>query len=103
MALQINLPANKNRLSADAAPQAYARIDQLTYNTKTGHIELTVGVSLNKAARDAGKANIWVFRHEGVVGQNGLPSLDSALGSGVRAALYTWLKTMPEYAGAVDV
>jgi hypothetical protein len=103
MALQISLPANRNRLSDAPAPQAYARIDSLEFNTKTGAIELVVGVSLNAAARQANKGNICIFRHRGVVGSNGVPSLDDALASGVRSALYTWLKTLPEYAGAVDV
>lgn len=102
MALQINLPAAKTRVRV-AAPQAYARINKLAYDTLSGDVELVVGVYFNQAARTDGGGPVAVLRHEGKVGEGGLPSLDAALGSGVRAALYTWLKTLPEYVGAVDV
>jgi hypothetical protein len=101
MALQINLPAAKTRVGV-AAPSAYARINRLTFNTLLGTVELHVDAYLDAAARAANKAPITSYRFTGKVGTD-LPSLDQALANGVRAALYTWLKTKPEFTGAMDV
>lgn len=101
MALQVNLPAAKTRVGI-AAPTAYARIDNLEFNTRSGRIDLQVGFYYDAAARAAGKSTISNLRLSGIVGQDGLPDLDTTI-AGVRSVLYTWLKTKPEFAGATDV
>ena len=101
MALQINLPTAKTRVGV-AAPQAYARINNLNYDTYSGTVELRVDAYFDNAARTARKSPVASFRFTGTVGKD-LPSLDAALGAGVRGVLYTWLKTKPEFSGAIDV
>lgn len=100
MALQLNLTDSDVGI---AAAEAYARIVFLTYDTKTGRVQLSVDIYVDQAAREAGKNPISGGVYGGTVGVD-MPSLDEALATGVRAALYTWLKAaIPLFNGAIDV
>lgn len=101
MALKLPLTSDKTRVGV-AAPNAYARINNLEYDTRSGQVEVRVDIYLDQTAREGNKAPIAGHRITGKVGVD-LPSLDNALGSGVRSALYAWLKTKKEFLGAVDV
>jgi hypothetical protein len=108
MALQINLPESKSDVGV-SSPAAYARIVKLVFDTSTitpeqpyPTVRLVVNTFATKAARDAGKSPIRSKEYSGFVGKT-LPSLDEALSTGVRGALYTWLKTLPDFQGATDV
>ena len=101
MALQLNLTADKTAVGV-AAAEAYARIVQLNFDTKTGKVTLSVDIHYDQAARAANKAPISGGVYSGHAGID-MPSIDVALAEGVRSTLYTWLKTQPDFAGAVDV
>jgi len=100
MALQLNLTADKTAVGM-AAPEAYARIVYLTFDTKTGRVQLSVDVHANQQAREDGKAPISGGVYTGVVGVD-MPNIDDTI-PGIRAALYDWLKTLPDFAGSIDV
>lgn len=108
MALQLNLPKEKTTVKL-AAPTAYARIVQVLYNADTGAIEVAINIyaDADAAARPAPgrspeSAPIGGGVIAGVVGQKGLPNIDDTM-PGMRAVLYGWLKTLPEFAGSKDV
>lgn len=98
MALQLNLQETNVGLPA---PEAYARIVQLRFDTTTGAVEVAVNIYADIAARAAGKAPVAGGIYSGVVGVD-MPSLDDSI-PGIRSALYAWLKTLPYFAEAVDV
>jgi hypothetical protein len=101
MALQLNLTADKTAVGL-AAPEAYARIVHLAFDTKTGQVTLAVDVHADAASRAASKSPVTGGIYRGITGVD-MPNIDEALASGVRSSLYTWLKTLPDFAGAVDV
>lgn len=100
MALQLNLAADKTAVGV-AAPEAYARIVQLLFNTKTGQVQVWVDVHATLQARTDNRSPIAGGVYGGVVGVD-MPNIDDNI-PGIRAALYTWLKTQPFFEGAVDV
>lgn len=100
MALQMNLPAARTAVGLDA-PEAYARIVAFAFDAKTSEVQVAVDVHANAAARHAGKNPISGGVFKGQVGVD-TPDLDASI-TGVRAALYGWLKTLPDFAGAEDV
>jgi hypothetical protein len=119
MALRISLAAEATNVGA-AAPEAYARISSYIFDAASGLTSVSVLIYINQAARVAGKTPIATRSHRGAPagtvlpespnGRHGggyrgisltLPSLDE-INDGVRNTLYTWLKTLPDYAGAVD-
>jgi hypothetical protein len=100
MALQLNLTSDKTAVGV-ACPAAYARIVQLQFDTKTGKVDVAVDIHADKASRDAGKSPVSGGVYSGVVGKD-MPNLDDSI-PGVRSALYAYLKTLPDFAGAVDV
>jgi hypothetical protein len=101
MALQLNLTADKTAVGL-AAPEAYARIVQLSFDTRTGQVTLHVDIHADAAARNAAKAPVAGGVYRGITGID-MPNIDEALALGVRSSLYTWLKTLPDFTGAVDV
>ncbi len=100
MALKLNLHESKTSIGI-AVPNAYARISLLMFDTKSGYVQVTVETHSNQQARAANKNPVQSKVYRGKVGVD-LPSLDADI-PGVRAALYTWLKTLPDFDGAVDV
>lgn len=98
MALQINMTETNVGLEA---PQAYARIMSLNFNATDGKVSVHVDIYASEAARQAGKIPIGGAVYSGTVGID-FPSLDESI-PGIRAAVYTWLKTLPAFSGAVDV
>ena len=98
MALQLSL-ADTN--VGVPAPEAYARIVAFQFNANTGEVTVAVDIHANDAARLAEKAPVAGGVYSGVVGTD-MPSLDDEI-PGVRSALYDWLKTLPVFAGALDV
>jgi hypothetical protein len=100
MALQLALTAEQNNVGV-VAPEAYARIVQLTFDTKTGKVSVAVDVHYDLAARTAGKSSITGNVYSGVTGVD-MANIDDTI-AGVRSVLYTWLKTLPDFAGAIDV
>jgi hypothetical protein len=100
MALQIDLSAEKSNTGV-AAPTAYARIVQLAFDTRTGQVSLAVDVHATQQTRTDGKSPVYGGIYSGIVGTD-MPNLDDTI-PGVRAVLYTWLKTLPDFAGAIDV
>lgn len=79
-----------------AAPQAYAKIVAFRSNYLQGNSEVAVDIFFDAAARTAGKSpvdgGVYV-----VPADAGIPA------DPTRADLYAWLKTLPKFAGAVDV
>jgi hypothetical protein len=99
MALKLKLSDTDFGISAQAA---YAKVTMFTFNAVMGWVEAQVAIYANAKARTDGKSPISVRNYRGVVGQDGLPDLDSDI-KGVRAAIYTWLKTLPDFVDASDV
>jgi hypothetical protein len=98
MALQLNLADTNVGLPA---PEAYARIAALSFDTMTGLVRVAVDIHASLAARVAGKNPIGGGTYEGIVGLD-MPTLDADI-PGIRSVIYTWLKTLPAFAGAIDV
>jgi hypothetical protein len=98
MALQLNLA---DTLIGLPAPEAYARISFLTFDTRTGEVVVHIETHATAAARTAGKTPVGMSTYRGKVGVD-LPNLDDTI-SGVRAVIYAWLKSLPDFVGAVDV
>jgi hypothetical protein len=99
MALQLDL-ADTN--VGVPAPTAYARIVGVSFNTTNGLVEIRVDIFASAAARQEGKNPVGGGVYIGTVGLN-MPNLDDALPNGIRAVLYAWLKTLPDFQGALDV
>lgn len=98
MALKLNLTETNVGLPA---PEAYAKIASLNYNARTGEVHVYVDIFASAEARTAEKNPIGGGVYKGTVGVN-MPSLDSNI-PGLRAAVYSWLKTLPAFTEAKDV
>lgn len=98
MALQLNMPDTNIGL---AVPEAYARIISLSFNARTGAVQVYVDIYASGTARQSGKAPVGGGIYEGKVGVD-FPSLDDTI-PGIRAVVYAWLKTLPAFSGAIDV
>ncbi len=99
MALQIALTETNVGMPA---PEAYAKIAAFHYDAAANRLECFVNIYASVAARQAGKAPIDGGVFTGTPGSDSVPSLDGDT-AGARAELYTWLKTLPKFAGATDV
>ena len=99
MALQMDLQETNIGVPA---PQAYVRIVAYSYDAQSNNVQVAVNIYASEAARRAGKTPIGGGIYSGVVGVS-FPSLDEPISSGVRGALYSWLKTQPAFLAAVDV
>lgn len=93
MALQISI-SEANSSTGIAIPEAYIRIHIVSFRTD-GAISISGVVYYNAAARQAGKQPVQSF---GMILPNANPSAGDLRDQG-----YTYLKTLPEYAGAIDV
>jgi hypothetical protein len=100
MALQLDLPSSKTTTGV-AAPEAYARIVQFVYDARANRVTCYVDTHASQATREAGKSPVAGGAYAGIVGVD-MPNLDASI-AGVRTELYTWLKTLPDFAGATDV
>jgi hypothetical protein len=98
MALQVNKETTNVGV---AAPTAYARIMTLTFDAVSGAVSVAVNIYYDEAARDQELVPVEGQVFTGIPGVN-MPSIDGSI-PGVRAAMYMWLKTLPYFAGAVDV
>jgi hypothetical protein len=93
MALQLAFTSDQTNVGL-AAPEAYARFEHLSF-TAPGDLHLVVAVYANAATRLAGKRSLFsmAFIATGLAFAT----------SDVQAEVYTYLKTLPEFAGATDV
>lgn len=98
MALQLNLTESDVGL---AIPEAYARIVVLQFDTKSGEVTVYVDIHATAAARNENKNPVSGRVYRGKVGVD-MPNLDDTI-PGIRAAIYNWLKTLSDFAGALDV
>lgn len=94
MALQIDLDATKTSIGV-AAPSCYAKIGGMQFNDQT-FVRFTVLFFFNKAARDAGLNPI---KMEEFTFEN----FDHDAAQNPKEQLYTHLKTLPSFEGALDV
>jgi len=98
MALQIEL--NDSNVGIPAL-QAYARVSALHYDVASNRVDVYVDIFATESTRQAGKSPIDGGVFSGQPGVD-MPVLDNTI-PGLRAAVYAWLKTLPKFAGAVDV
>jgi hypothetical protein len=124
MALRYSLEADKSAVGL-ACPEAYARVVAVRFvTTPSEQVEVVVETHATEGARRAGKAPVASQmygvavvakkvapaapggpRRAGkagavVAGDAAAPSLDDF--RALRAALYAWVKTLPDFAGAAD-
>lgn len=78
-----------------AVTGAYARIARITFDDATDMVEVAVNIWVNLQARNQGRAPIAGGVYSGILGASGPASL-------ARGVIYTWLKTLPDFATAVD-
>lgn len=101
MGLQINLTDTNLGIPC---PEAYARITGALFDANTAMLELQVAFFTSQAARESGKTPFDRRMYRGRVGYApGQIDIDVELDAGFRAAVYAWLKTLPDFAGAIDV
>ena len=96
MALQIALDDTQSEIGA-AVPAAYVRIVLYTHDVKNDLIQVALDFHYNQAARNAGRRPI-----KGA-GYQTTENAVNVFTGGMQARIYSWLKTLPEFAGAVDV
>jgi hypothetical protein len=128
MALRYSLDADKSAVGL-ACPEAYARVVAVRFVTAPSEqVEVVVETHATEAARLAGKAPVASQMYGVAVGKPpavvapgaaapagarraGRPAAARKNGAGaptlddfrsIRAALYAWVKTLPDFAGAVD-
>lgn len=95
MALQIDLPDTDSGVGV-AAPAAYARIVIYTHDIKNDALMFAVEYHYNAQAKNQGRnpmkgASYSVLEAE-------------LVGTGnIRSKMYDYLKTLPEFVGAIDV
>lgn len=95
MALQVALSAETSGIGTPIQA-AYARIVAIQYSVQDGKLLFAIEYHWDQAARHAPLRPIG--------GQTfSIDSFDFAAEVGIKAALYTYLKTLPIFAGAVDV
>jgi hypothetical protein len=123
MALRYSLEADKSAVGL-ACPEAYARVVAVRFVTAPSEqVEVVVETHATEGARRAGKAPVASQIYGVAVGKapaavapagkrlarkasavragaTAAPSLDDF--RAVRAALYAWVKTLPDFAGAAD-
>jgi hypothetical protein len=96
MALQLALDESQTEMGTPA-PAAYARIVQYSHDLKNDIIQIVVEFHYNQQARNQGRRPL-----KGA----GYSTNDAAVmvfPGGIQAKLYSYLKTLPEFAGATDV
>lgn len=99
MALQISL-ADCN--VGIPCPQAYATIAHLSFDANSNVVQVAVNIYANQAAFAAGKTPVGGGVYSGAAGTD-IPLLTQSLPNGVLGTLYTWLLTLPDFAGATQV
>lgn len=86
---------------ADATiPGAYSRISGIMADFDTGSGQVRVSTYADRAARDAGYPPIPALTRNFNVPVT--PFVEGQAGEDIRAALYGFLKSLPEFAGAAD-
>jgi hypothetical protein len=95
MALQISLDSDTSP-NGNASPSAYVRIVLFTFDIKTDMYFCVLEFHHNAAARQNGKNPIKGASYH--IDGAAIPDT-----GGIRNNLYTYLKTLPEFAGAIDV
>ena len=96
MALQIVL--DRTSETGDTYVNAYWRIDALTWSRAGASLDVTVGVYRDQASAAAkGPVVSRNFLAQGATANQILTASD------IRAAIYTWLATLPAFAGATSV
>lgn len=101
MALQISLPKERTNVRL-AAPAAYARIVQVLLDADTKRVKVAVNVygNVDAAARPAPDQPPLSSPVNGNVFEG---NLGKEIAGYTLGELYTWLKTLPDFAGALDV
>lgn len=95
MALQVSLTAEQSGIGT-AIPEAYARIVAIQYSVQDGKVLFAVEYHWNVAARQTPLRPIG--------GQTfSVDNFDFAADVAIKRALYDYLKTLPAFAGAIDV
>lgn len=115
MAIQVNMSGAQTNYGGSAT-NAYARIVSVHHNSKTGQVDIAVDVFYDRNARDAGKTPIYggvfstKFYQPDLVNDNGRgipydPVVDQlpTLSAFNFPTMYTYLKSLPVFNGAVDV
>ncbi len=77
----------------------YHRIGKGNFDTRVLFMNVKVDTFLNEAAYLAGKASLFSF--DVVPPQATVATM--LTGTDIRALIYTYLKTIPEYSGATDI
>lgn len=96
MALQIVL--DRTNETGDTYPVAYWRIDAETWNRADARLDVTIGVYRDQASAATKQPVVpRSFTAFGATVNQILTAND------LRAAIYVWLKTLPAFAGALDV
>ncbi len=95
MALQISLAEEVSGIGQDV-PAAYVRIVLYTHDIKSDAVSFAVEFHINQQARNRNRGPIKGAAYL-------VNGVDLAGTGSIRNQLYTWLKTLPEFAGALDV
>lgn len=96
MALRIALDDEQSGIGTPA-PLAYARIVHYTHDVKNNLIQVALDVHFNQQARNQDRNPI-----KGLGFQTTEADVNVFTG-GMQARLYSWLKTQPDFLGALDV
>ncbi len=90
--------------TGDTYPEAYYRLTQVNINNGAAGAELVIAIFRDMTARDEGKHSVAVFTI-GIVGDEYTQYFSPIPLSSVNpfAQGYTYMKTLPEYEGALDV
>jgi hypothetical protein len=96
MALQVALDDTQTELGT-AAPAAYAKIVQYTHYVVDDRVQIVVEFHYNQAAKAAGRRPLKGATYMA------LESEVNAFSGTMQNRCYSWLKTLPEFAGATDV
>jgi hypothetical protein len=96
MALQVALDDTQTELGT-AAPAAYAKIVQYTHYIVDDYVIIVVEYHYNQAAKNAGRRPLKGATYRATEAEV------NAFTGNMQNRCYSWLKTLPEFAGATDV
>jgi len=100
MALQKSYTDNTGVIHANA----YHNISDIVYSKRDNEVFANINIYHNKQARDDGYDPIIIAQYKtSIIGtvEDAVEAMDG--GDGIRPYIYTRLKTLPEYDGAIDV
>lgn len=102
MALQLSLADTNVGLPA---PAAYGRVVAIQVDVLQSKVQVAINVYASKSAREAGKNPVagGQFLADLVASGSSSPGINPDAPEGIRTNAYTYLKTLPDFSGSVDV